>query len=288
MFHLMKIVSKMILAVAFLAIGTGFQANAAIIAYDGFSSANYTAGPLQGQNYGGTGFEAAGQWYNGGNINAGNSTAALAYSGVASNDTGGAYSVSTGNRVYANLAPSSYLTGNNTYYISVMMKNTAAGSDYRAFELASGIGDTVRILQVGTNGDNGDGGANWGMRVNNVTGALTSVTAASTLDTTVFAVIKLTYSTTAGASSATLWINPTDLSSEAGSGSTNSVTVTGQTFADATNIRFAQYDNYSMSYWDELRIGNTWADVTTVPEPATWGLLVLGLTATAAFRRRKH
>ena len=281
----MKIVIKMILAVAFLAIGTGFQANAAIIAYDGFSSANYTAGPLQGQNYGGTGFEA-GQWYGGGPVNVGTSSSALTYAGVASNDTGGTYTPSSGGRTYANLAAP--LTGNNTYYISVMMKNTAAGSDYRAFELASGTADANRILQVGTNGDNGDGGANWGMRVNNVTGALTSVTAASTLDTTVFAVIKLTYSTTAGASSATLWINPTDLSSEAGSGSTNSVTVTGQTFADATNIRFAQYNNYSMSYWDELRIGNTWADVTTVPEPATWGLLVLGLTATAAFRRRKH
>ena len=287
-----SILIKMLAGTACVFLATGFHANAAIIAYDGFSSTSYTTGAsLSGQLYGGTGFESPGSglWYGAGPVNVGTSSSALTYAGVASNDTGGTYTPSSGGRTYANLAAP--LTGNNTYYISVMMKNTLVSGDYRAFELASGNGDTDRILQVGTNADNGDSGANWGMRVNNTQSGnsgvrLTSVTAESTVKTTVFAVIKLTYSTTAGTSSATLWIDPTNLGSEAAS--TNSVSIGGLNFADASNIRFAQYNYYSMSYWDEVRIGTSWADVTPVPEPSTYALLGMGALVVVLVYRRKE
>lgn len=38
--------------------------------------------------------------------------------------------------------------------------------------------------------------------------------------------------------------------------------------------------------FDEIRIGQTWADVTRVPEPATWGLGIAGLVAIWGLHRR--
>ena len=286
-----------VLASAFCVfLAAGSHLNATLLVYDGFNTNTstppyYTAGLLgngaTGQSYAGTGFASGGKWTTSGTpvFDVGTSSSALTYAGVASNDTGGVYSTNVGGRDVANLAAP--LTGNNTYYISLMMKNTLVSGDYRAFELASGSSDASRIIAVGANADTSTSGAYWGMRVNNGS-AQHITTVAATANATVFAVIKLTYSTTAGNSSATLWIDPTNLSSETLSGTTNSVTFTGLTFADATNIRFAQFNTFSTSYWDEVRIGTSWADVTPVPEPATWGLLAFGLASTVIFRRRKH
>jgi hypothetical protein len=39
---------------------------------------------------------------------------------------------------------------------------------------------------------------------------------------------------------------------------------------------------------DEIRLGQSWTDVTRVPEPATWGLLVMGLAALGGVCRRRR
>ena len=128
-----------------------------------------------------------------------------------------------------------------------MMKNSAVGgADYRAFELgsgASGLNDSERILQVGANGDNGDSGVNWAMRVNNNASLRGTTSVAAVAGNTVFAVIKLTFLSATNADSAQLWINPTNLSSEAGS--TGSLTLSGFDFLanTAANLRFALFTN---------------------------------------------
>ena len=100
---------------------------------------------------------------------------------------------------------------------------------------------------------------------------------------TVFAVMKLRYSSAANDDAVSLWVNPSDLGSEAGS--TNFVTISGFDFwhNSAMNISLASWSATSGS-WDEMRVGTTWADVTPVPEPST--LALLGLTGIAAIGYR--
>lgn len=241
----MKTIIKIIAAVVGMAAATTFHAQAAIIAYEGFSSGSYTAGQLLNQNPTITGFSGA--WSGDNTVYAGNSAVALSYAGVASDNSGGVYKpTALGNgREARNF--STTLTGNNVYYISLMMKNSAVGgADYRAFELgsvASGLNDSERILQVGANGDNGDSGVNWGMRVNNNASLRGTTSVAAVAGNTVFAAIKLTFLSATNADSAQLWINPTNLSSEAGS--TGSLTLSGFDFLanTAANLRFASFNN---------------------------------------------
>lgn len=254
---------------------------AQLAAYEGFASTNYTAGQLRDQNPAVMGFTNA--WTGGTNIHAGGASQALTYSGILSDDTGGAYSVAVGNRTGRNFATA--LSGNNTYYMSLMMENSAVGTQYRAFELYS-FG--FRNLQVGANGDMGDSGASWGMRAldNNSLIALTPVAAVA--NETVFAVLKLTFSTTTGSDSVRLWINPSNLADEALS--SNYVELTGLNFSNniINNFRFAAFSGTSQSYWDELRVGSSWADVTPIPEPSTYALLGLSGLALATYRLRRR
>jgi autotransporter-associated beta strand protein len=238
---------------------------ASLTAYDGYSSTNYTAGNLQGQNPTISGFSGA--WSGGGSvIRWGNSTYALNYYGIDSNDTGGVIGgVTSGSRTERNFT-TAIGDNNSTHYISLMMENSVVDSRYRSFEL-NGFGS--RNLQVGANGDFGDSGANWGMRAidNNSYRVLSNVAAVA--GETVFAVIKLTFSTTANSDSVRLWINPTDLNSE--SLSTNYVELTGFNFSSnrMTKMSYAAFNTASLSQWDEFRLGTTWDAVTPAPASLT-------------------
>ena len=259
--------------------------HAAIIAYDGFSSSDYTAGVIVGQDPTIAGFTGA--WYNNSNISAGGAGNALTYSGVASDNTGGAYNNSNGGRAgrnFTTMLGGNGVAGTNVYYISLMTKVSALNAGYAAFELESQYGN--RNFQFGSNADTGF--LNWGMRVQ--TDALTFLTADSAVapgaNQTVFAVMKLTYSDVAGGDSVQLWINPTNLGSELLS--TNSVSLTGFDFLhnSARDFQLAAWTTATSS-WDEVRLGTAWSDVTTVPEPTTWALLSLSLTGVMIFRRRR-
>jgi hypothetical protein len=255
--------SFLALATSLLLIGS-VTVEASLTAYDGYSSTDYTAGNLQGQNPTISGFN--GGWNGGGAvIQWGDSSYALEYYGIDSDDTGGVIGgVTSGSRTSRNFTT---VIGNNnsTHYISLMMENSAVDSRYRSFEL-NGFS---RNLQVGANGDLGDSGANWGMRAidNNDYRVLTDVAAVA--GETVFAVIKLTFSTTANSDSVRLWINPTDLNSE--SLSTNYVELSGFDFKDnrMVSMSYAAFNAASLSQWDEFRLGTTWESVTPAPASLT-------------------
>jgi hypothetical protein len=92
-----------------------------------------------------------------------------------------------------------------------------------------------------------------------------------------------------------MWINPSSLTF--GAASAPAQTLTASTGADAITsgslqsfLLYARANNLSPDQLvvDDLRIGTSWADVTptTVPEPATLGLVAAGLLA-LGFRRGK-
>ncbi len=246
-----------------------------LLAYEGFAASVYTAGQLLNQNPTVSGFDGA--WTPGSNIHAGGASAALTWPGMATTDTGGAFSNAVGNRAGRDLSP--VMSGEGTYYLSVLMRNSAIDSavnNYRALELWN-FGN--RNLQIGVNRDIDGTGLRWGMRaIDNNTFRVTTADAAA--NQTVLAVLKITFSNTNNGDSVRLWINPTDLSSEAASG--NSVVLSGFNFTNnnINNFRFAAFSGSSTAYWDELRIGGTWADVLPAPVAPTFRVRYFGSGST--------
>ena len=278
---------------ALLALALAFvttPAHATLMAYEGFASTNYTAGPLTGQNPVVSGFTNAWTAVNT-NFFAGGASQALTYSNIVSDDTGGSYSTTNINsratRAMSTVLGGNLVSGTNTYYISLMMQvSTVATNNYRAFELENQFGN--RNFQFGAAADTGS--TNWGMRVETATSTfLTNVsTVTAVANETVFAVIKLRYSSAASDDAVSLWVNPSDLSSEAGS--TNFVTLSGFDFRgnSASNISLARFTGSGSASWDEIRVGTAWADVTPVPEPSTVALLSLTGIAAIAYRIRRN
>ncbi len=276
--------------IAFTTLLAAIPARATLMVYEGFASTNYTAGQLLNQSPAITGF-VTNAWSGSTNIAAGGASQALTYSNIVSDNTGGSYTTAVGGRTTRAMSTTlggNTVLGTNTYYISLMMQvSTVASTNYRAFELESQFNN--RNFQFGAAADTGS--INWGMRVTTATSTfLTNVsTVTAVTNQTVFAVLKLRYSSAANDDAVDLWVNPSDLSSEAGS--TNFVTISGFDFLhnSAKNISLASFTGTGRASWDEMRVGTTWADVTPVPEPSTLAMLGLAGLAAIGYRiRRGH
>lgn len=264
-----KFLTVLFVSISAVCMGSG-------VVYDGFASSNYTAGTLQNQNPSVAGFEDA--WNTGNNIFAGGTNYALTYSGLATEDSGGAYSASAGNRAVRNL--SEPLTGTNVYYLSCLMKNEAIHADtnnYRCLELWS-YGN--RNLQIGANRDISSDGTQWGIRaVDSSTYRTSSVPALS--GETVLAVVRITFSTDSGGDAVRFWINPLDLSSEANS--TNYIETSGFNFINNAidRMSFASFGGTAVGQWDEFRIGSTWESAVPFPQAPTYSVTYQGNNNTA-------
>lgn len=93
---------------------------------------------------------------------------------------------------------------------------------------------------------------------------------------------------------ASLWINPGSLGAGSAPSATLSVSTTGinndtQSFS---SFRWSPQGNATSTLIpgslivDELRVGNSWADVTPVPEPSTFALVLISLVGGAFLIRR--
>ncbi|WP_269522671.1 PEP-CTERM sorting domain-containing protein [Coraliomargarita parva] len=186
--------------------------------------------------------------------------------------------------------------GTSSYYLSFMMdvsavdatgmsyvsvRNNNPGSDNFAFGLGAGVMDGNFML-VNRNSSN--------------TAEYLDLGTAYTTGTHLF-VIKLDDggdgNWDAGSDQMTIWIDPTDLSSEAnatssslvyssivstsgaGSFSMDEITMGANSFASAATIQY-----------DEIVLGTSWSDVVVVPEPSTYALL-FGFMGVAAMGLRR-
>lgn len=101
-------------------------------------------------------------------------------------------------------------------------------------------------------------------------------------------IFRLDWSSTAASDTISLWLNPADVSSVSALG-TAGVAYSGDFTPGGTpGIYLRSFDNAAANVWtfDEFRMGTSFADLTMVPEPSTYAMLLGGLAALAMLRAR--
>lgn len=190
-----------------------------------------------------------------------------------------------------------------TYFSYLTSRNTADTA--RTFNLAfmNGTTEQMAVGQIGATAGNTNG--NIGLLMNNSNPAgLISATTPIAMGTNITHLIvgKIEWSA-AGNETVSIWVDPTNVTTEAAAGAvyatTNGFNITGITamrpFSAATAtvatppLTPPLTGNSVSSNFDEIRLGGTWASVTTqpVPEPAGAALVVIASLALAAFRRAR-
>jgi len=160
-----------------------------------------------------------------------------------------------------------------TYYVSFMLRvsSIASSSNYKTFGFYNGVpGQSTRVLTIGTTSSFGDD------FYLNTQGTDASLGDADT-DTNFF-VLRLDFSSVDDSDSVTVYRNP-DLVNEPGSG------------VNASDLNLA-FDHVALERFasqslevDELRIGNTYNDVTTAPIPEPTTLALVGMSGLLIGRR---
>lgn len=128
----------------------------------------------------------------------------------------------------------------------------------------------------------------------NGAGASTSTLSPLTVNTTYFFVIKINEGGgTGGRDILSLYLNPVDLTSEAGNsvGATREAYYINPNAYDMHAVRFGSSPNTDQAFiFDELRIGTTWADVVpheVIPEVSS-ALMAITAAGTISLRRRRR
>lgn len=276
-----------------LALGLGLSAmvatsaNAALVAYDSF---DYAVGDLNGNN-GGTGFTAA--WSANAIVDVVNGS--LSYQAGNIGVSGGTKTAQVTGAIAGPLdnAASRAFTGqSDTVYVSFLFRplvnGGAAEDDFLQFMLnddtdQENSGSIGMRNITGTTGNDGyfgrirDGSAE--------TNAEATPNVLSVVGRTDVLIAKFSKVASANYNRLDLFVNPT--SSIEGAPVATVSRDSGMGLADVFSLRLAFLDTGDAYQFDELRIGTTFADViTTIPEPATMSLGVMGLLALAARRRK--
>ena len=277
-----------LVSVAAVALLAG-SANADLLVYEPFeigsdpSAGEYTVGDLSGQGPASLGFTQGVNWAHNSGADASVSATGLTHSLVPSTSGGSANSGVEG--INSRALSSSYGSDGTTVWLSYLMKADAFGNDqWRNLSLANGpTFNTDYRLEIAWDGFNAFDGIDQMIIYNRPTliGVGTAVT--PTGGATNLMLLKLTFG--AGATdSATLWINPSDVSSEAGLGA--GTTLANKDFAFNT-IFFDDHQGAGGAIYDEIRLGDTLNDVV-IPEPGTLVLLGTGLLALLLCARRRQ
>jgi hypothetical protein len=235
---------------------------------------DYSTGNLAGQT-GGIGF--TGNWTTVGDaggaiVQAGS----LAYSTLATSGNKTYVSpnvaASGASRTFSNMS-------SGTVYMSFLI-NHDEGTRFFALRLYDGAAERLLIGQ-------GTAGTTWLLGGSTV-GFTGDTGVAASLDTTFLMVLRIDFDASGTNERLRLYVNPTlgtePLTAQADGTTTSSFQLNK---LDIAGGQTGGGNTVSKGWFDEIRFGTTFADVTPVPEPATWALLSLGGIAGLFFRRRR-
>ena len=260
---------RLFLPVAVTLLAASASTQAALLAYDPF---NQAPGPMNDTRSSGAGVVWPGvtnNWFSG-SANTVISTGSLSYGPL----------LTGGNQANLDNSGSSIFRAFDTTF-------GGDGSDLWISFLIVGTADNtgISLFQVGAEnnfmGAGGGSGQTIGLQNPNIN------TGVAVGPATHFYAIRLNM-TPAGVGTHTIYVDPAFSSLGNGAAPTGGVTGSG-TQADFTwdRIRLGDFNgSNTATRFDEFRMGNTWADVSPVPEPSTFGLLALMTVGMAARRRR--
>ena len=267
-----------------LTLGLSSTAGAALLAYEGF---DYSPGLLAGHTtpHGGTG------WSNNWTIVSGTNDTNVT-SGSLGYTSGIRTLVTSGNKISPqSVAPTGTRDANlrtfdadgvgagTTFWISFLGTQTPASGNsvdetsHAGVAIYSATGSLSGTPQIFLGKPSG--GTNWGFDVSNPTSGNT--VSFNVANQTHFFLTKIVMPATIGGQmSISMWINPT-LDGESFLGTPNA-TKNYTANMDPGRVQFSTNANVTGFSFDELRIGETYADVTphTIPEPISISLLALG------------
>lgn len=269
----MKSMKNSLQTLAFAAVLIAFSAqhsHATILLSESF---DYSTGNLAGQA-GGTGFTGA--WTTVGDAGAATVQAgSLAYSTLAT----------SGNKTY--VSPNVAASGasrtfsnmnSGTVYMSFLI-NQDEGTRFFALRLYDGAAQNLLIGR-------GTAGTSW--ILGNTLGVAQDTGVAATLDTTFLMVLRIDFNASGANERLRLYVNPTlgtePLTAQVDGTTTSSFQINK---LDIAGGQTGGGNTVSKGWFDEIRFGTTYADVTPVPEPATLALLSLGGLAVLFLRRRR-
>ena len=282
--------------------------------YEPFADASGSGGTTYtpGANLVGQTDAQANSWFQAGSANPTFTIASgnLSYTGLPPS-TGNSVSLGTQNNIAARFAMGSAINSGSLYY-SFLLKVTDIGTT-----LGSGGGFIAGFNNTGAASQTGSptvlgarlliknigGGTGYQLGLSKASSSASdfqfggSPTTFSTSDTVlIVGAYDINVLATAGDDSSRMWINPN--SADFGAAVAPSATLTASTGADMiTSGSIQSFLLYGRGTTlapnamivDELRIGSSWADVTSVPEPATATLAGLGLCVLiSAYRLRKR
>lgn len=260
-----------------------------LVSHDPFDTgAGYTLGELPGQNPAVTGYSGAWTDIDFGDAEPAVSAGSLVYANPAylgsagdkvtvdTNTAGGEINGGNSGRVFRTLAPALHANANSS------------GARYLSFLFRSGqeTGATTYQTLALYNSDTGDGNRFFDIGITNnateynfgILNSYVSTGVAANTDVRLI-VVKFDLSTTAGADSVTVWVDPVIAGGEPVSG--NVTTVSGLTL-NWDRIAFSDYDGNSAA-WDEIRWGSTFDSVTlNLNPPVTFESWIAGYPGVGA------
>jgi len=252
---------SLLLAVSAALLCPAVSVHAALIAYEGF---DYAVGPLETSN-GGTGWASA--WSATGN------TVASPGFGVtaASHPTTGNLLDLGGNNIGNIRVPTSSPDAvGSTLYLSFIADVDSA--DYAGFSLFEGGTENLFLGKT-------FGNPNWGIDIGG-----TGVNTTTPTSTQSLLVFRLDFGggTTLGDTLIRMYVNP----------AVGTEPITADASIEKANFTWDQIRvqaglGAADGAFDEIRFGTAYGDVAVVPEPATAGLVAVGLVGIAAMRRRR-